>query len=42
MFIKIVSLKSEIILLPSYFFQSRLEILDFVTGIFEKKSGKKR
>ena len=34
-------LKSEINLLLSNFFQSRLRILDLVTGIFEKKSGKK-
>ena len=31
----------EINLLLSNFFSSRLRILDLVTGIFEKKSGKK-
>ena len=36
-----IRLKSEINLLLSNFFQSRLRILDLVTGIFEKKSGKK-
>ena len=34
-------LKSDINLLISNFFQSRLRILDFLTGTFEKKSGKK-
>ena len=34
-------LKSEISSLLSNFFQSRLRILDLVTGFFEKKSGKK-
>ena len=34
-------LKSDINLLLSNFFQSRLRILDFVPGTFEKKSGKK-
>ena len=35
-------LNSKIKLLFSIFFQPRLIILDFVTGTFEKKSGKKR
>ena len=35
-------LKSEINLQLSIFFQSRLRILDHVTGNFEKKSGKKK
>ena len=35
-------LNSKIKLLFSNFFQPRLIILDFVTGTFEKKSGKKR
>ena len=39
---QLISLKSEINLLLSNFFQSRLGILDLVTGIFEKKSAKKR
>ena len=36
-----ISLKSEINLVLSNFFQSRLRILDLVTEIFEKNSGKK-
>ena len=39
---QLISLKSEINLPASNFFQSRLGILDLVTGIFEKRSGRKR
>ena len=38
---KFISLKSEINLILLIFFLSLLKILDFITGIFEKISGKK-